>query len=139
MAIDELQHLILVHCADWADAHPCLKHVYVFGSIARSDYRADSDVDIAVEFQESLEQQRPGGARPRLGEDLVADFTKLHNEADEFSSDLGSKSQRKVHLHRMVVSEPEDHAWPAILAASKNPVATIRKAVLAATPKNPRK
>ena len=36
--------------ADWASGKKLIKRVYVFGSRARSDYRPDSDLDIAVEL-----------------------------------------------------------------------------------------
>jgi predicted nucleotidyltransferase len=118
----ELQRAILEECAEWVEPHPCVKAVYVFGSIARGDYRADSDVDIYVETAIT-------------GHEMVQDFTDFHEGADGFAILLGGKIGRDVHVHGMVLSEPTDHAWPAIQAASRTPVAQLGKAMLSATPK----
>jgi len=126
--LDELQRRVLTRCAEWAAAHPSVATIYVFGSVARGDYGPASDVDIFV--------------RPQLDDisdhSLVDDFTQLHGEADGFSILLGRELRRNVHIHGMVLREPEDHAWPAIVAASTAPVAAQGKAMLVATPKHPR-
>lgn len=67
----------------------------------------------------------------------MRDFTQLHSEADAFCFSLGRELNRDVHMHRMILSAPEDDAWAAIVAANERPVATLRKAVLVATPKKP--
>ena len=85
----------------------------------------DSDVDIYVVTEID-------------GYETVEDFTKLHEEADAFSRDLGRKVRRVVHVHGMVLSLPTDEAWPAIEAASLSPVAQLGKAFLLATPKKPK-
>jgi predicted nucleotidyltransferase len=120
--MDDLQQTILQECAGWVQTHPCVKAIYVFGSIARGDYRADSDVDIYVETAIA-------------GYEMVEDFTNLHQEAVGFAGLLGGEIEREGHLHGMVLSEPTDHAWPAIQAASLAPMGQLGKAMLAATPK----
>jgi predicted nucleotidyltransferase len=123
--IDNLQQTVLARCAEWADAHPSVAAICVFGSVARGDYGPKSDVDIFV--------------RPELDDandiSLIEDFTQLHQEGDGFAILLGQEVGRTVHIHGMVLVEPEDHAWPAISAARKMPVATRGKAMLVATPK----
>lgn len=120
---DDVQTTVLRRCAEWGDAHPCLKQLYIFGSTGRGDHNPDSDVDIAVEFH------------PLNGDEMVGDFTQLHSEADEFCLSLRAELNREARLHRMILSAPEDDAWPAIVAASERPVATLGKAMLVATPK----
>ena len=73
------------------------KAVYIFGSIARGDYRADSDVDIYVETAIT-------------GCETAQDFIDFHEGADGFAILLSGKIGRDVHVHRMVLSEPTDHA-----------------------------
>lgn len=34
--VDDVQQSVLEHCAEWGDAHPCLKQVYIFGSTAEA-------------------------------------------------------------------------------------------------------
>jgi predicted nucleotidyltransferase len=125
--LDDVQRTVLTRCADWAAAHSSVGTIYIFGSIARGDYGPASDVDIFV--------------RPQLGDltdhSIVEDFTELHGEADGFSILLGHELRREVHIHGMVLRESEDHAWPAIVAASATPVATRGKAMVVATPKRP--
>jgi len=118
--MDELQRTILQACAVWVEPHACVKAVYIFGSIARGDYRPDSDVDIYVET--AIE-----------GQEMVKDFTDFHQDAVGFAILLRDKIGREVHLHGMVLSEPTDHAWPAIQLASRTPVAQLGKAMLTAT------
>lgn len=35
---------------EWAQAHPLVGHLWLFGSRARGDHRSDSDMDIAIEL-----------------------------------------------------------------------------------------
>jgi predicted nucleotidyltransferase len=125
--IDDLQRRALTRCAEWAAAHPPVSHIYVFGSIARGDYGPASDVDIFV--------------RPELGDmsdhSLVEDFTQLHDEAHGFSILLGGELRRDVHIHGMLLREPQDHAWLAVVASSASPAAALGKAMPVATPKHP--
>ena len=97
MALDTLQQGILDACAVWADAHPCLKAIYIFGSIARGDCCRDSDVDIFVEVKIDTENHAS-----------VEDFTRLHGEADGFSVTLGGAVRHPVHIHGMKTGEQTD-------------------------------
>lgn len=36
---------------DWASGIPCITHLYIFGSRARKNYGAESDLDIAVKLE----------------------------------------------------------------------------------------
>ena len=36
--------------ADWADQYPLVGVAYIFGSRVRGDYKAKSDLDVAIEF-----------------------------------------------------------------------------------------
>src|SRR5438105_638499 len=40
----------------WASRHPQIKRVYLFGSRVRGDHHRDSDLDIAVELDENLDE-----------------------------------------------------------------------------------
>jgi predicted nucleotidyltransferase len=42
--------------ARWAAQHPEVHRIYIFGSRARGDHRPDSDLDIAVELVENLDE-----------------------------------------------------------------------------------
>jgi predicted nucleotidyltransferase len=44
-----LARLVVDEYVRWADQHPRVKAIYIFGSIARGDCRPTSDVDIYVE------------------------------------------------------------------------------------------
>lgn len=46
MTLDEIAAVL----SDWARTKPLVKRVFVFGSRARGEERADSDLDIAVEL-----------------------------------------------------------------------------------------
>ena len=45
-----LARLVVDEYVRWADQHPRVKAIYIFGSIARGDCRPTSDVDIYVEM-----------------------------------------------------------------------------------------
>ena len=119
--MDNLQRLVLQRCEDWAAPYSCAVAIYVFGSIARGDYRRESDVDIYAKIE--IPDHR-----------AVEDFTEMHRNADGFAILLGQELRRDVHIHGMVLAEPTDHAWPAIEKASTSPTATIGKAHLVPTP-----
>jgi predicted nucleotidyltransferase len=44
------QDKILKVISAWADKYPCIKAMYVFGSVARNEATATSDLDIAFEY-----------------------------------------------------------------------------------------
>jgi hypothetical protein len=50
---------------------------------------------------------------------------------------LGGELRRDVHIHGMVLREPEDHGWPAAVSASASPAAVLGKAMPVATLKHP--
>jgi len=125
MPINALQTIVLNECADWADTHPCVKAIYIFGSVARGDYRPDSDVDIYVEV--ALEDNH----------EMVQDFTDLHGEADGFSITLAAKVRRDIHVHGMRAGVQTDAAWPTILTAYRSAVVVRGKASLVETPMKP--
>lgn len=58
MTADEKQDLT-ASLATWAGQHPEIMRVVVYGSRARGDHRPDSDLDVAVEIEESKWQESP--------------------------------------------------------------------------------
>jgi predicted nucleotidyltransferase len=48
------QETALRTIADWADRFECVKGVVLYGSVARGDERADSDLDVDLEFVADL-------------------------------------------------------------------------------------
>lgn len=119
-----LQRELLELLAGWADQHPCLQGVYLFGSAARDEMRPTSDIDIAVKFVADI----------NLNDDLVDDYMRLQATYDAWAKTLGSRFGHVVHMHRINWGQEEDDAWPAIQRAAQEPVGALRKAAIVATP-----
>ncbi len=47
---DSLLDIIGVRIQVWAQKHPLIRRIYLYGSRVRGDYRPDSDLDVAIEF-----------------------------------------------------------------------------------------
>jgi predicted nucleotidyltransferase len=104
--VTDLERLAKI-IAHWAESLP-LKQVYIFGSRVRGDHKANSDLDVAVEYADFPTEQEM--ANWQCENDT--DFAKL-------KSALGVT----LSLH----PEPNDAAWPAIRAGAKTPVLVIGK------------
>jgi len=68
----------------WADGEPLISHVWVFGSRFRGDHRPDSDLDIALALNSSVD-------------DMESDYI---NNAARWRETLSS------HLHLLVKTHP---------------------------------
>ena len=49
---------LLVEVANWVDQFPCVKRVYMFGSVVRRDATPASDLDLAIEYVEEVLHER---------------------------------------------------------------------------------
>jgi predicted nucleotidyltransferase len=103
--------------SEWAEPLP-LERVFVFGSYARGDATAKSDLDVAIKFDEQNLTHERLDAWLRENKTDFADLKKA----------LGIPL---LHLH----AERFDSAWPAIEAAARNPVLVVGKVIVAPTPK----
>ena len=52
------QERILEHVAALADEHRCIKAIYIFGSVARSETANCNDVDLSVDYFDIAEMAR---------------------------------------------------------------------------------
>ena len=111
--LERIVHIL----SEWAESRP-LERVYIFGSYARGDATAESDLDVAIKFD----------AQNATAECLAA--WQRENETDfaDLKKGLGVPL---LHLH----ADWFDSPWPAIEAAARNPVLIIGKVVVAPTPK----
>ena len=105
--------------ARWADHRPVIKIAYIFGSYARGTARADSDLDVAI------------CRRGQPTREATVDWTQQHeSEFAELRAALKVIGISKLSVH----DRQNDHAWPAIREAAKNPVLKFCKVVCCATP-----
>jgi predicted nucleotidyltransferase len=102
--------------AEWAEKLP-LKKVYIFGSRVRGDARADSDLDVAIEFE-------------FLPTDNEAMWNWKHQNETDFA-ELKKALGVPLSLHRC----EDDRAWPAIRDAAITPVLSVGKVVCVLTPR----
>lgn len=120
----ELTRLIelLGPCADkWV----CITSIYIFGSVARGDATATSDLDLAIEYVSDLEKD----------DVAMASFHDFQQKVEARSRLLQQVIGRKVSLHGAVNDyRGEDAALPAIRAAAHCPVTTAGKIVVVAIP-----
>jgi predicted nucleotidyltransferase len=105
--------------AEWAEKLP-LKNVYIFGSRVRGDAMADSDLDVAIEFDP-----------PQTINDAAMWNWKYQNDTDftELKNALGVP----LSLH----CDREDSVWPAIRAGAMKPVLSVGKVSCVITPPSP--
>ncbi|WP_243371386.1 nucleotidyltransferase family protein [Microvirga solisilvae] len=123
--LTELQVGVLQEASVFGDSFKTIKTVAIFGSVARGQENADSDIDIAFEWLPIDEI---------VQDDLLADFQSAQAELDAWKSRLEGRFKRPVSLH---LSHPHplmnDAAEKVILEAIKNSQIRIGKAVLAPT------
>ena len=118
----DLQSIVEV-VARWADHRPVIKTAFIFGSYARGEARADSDLDVAICLR---------GLPTR---EATEDWTQQHESGfAELRAALEVIGVPKLSVH----DRQNDHAWPAIREAAQNPVLILRKVICCATlPKQP--
>lgn len=85
--------------AEWAKPFPILETVYIFGSRVRGDHHAESDLDIALDFDISK------------GSSEITPF-----DEEEQSECAGLKALLPSGIKLSVHKFPDDKAWPAIRA-----------------------
>ena len=121
----ELQRILKV-LAPCADEFCCLKAIYVFGSVARGDAHAGSDLDLAFDYIEGLEKDN--GA--------MESFTRFQRHIEGRKKLLGKMVGRPVSVHGAVADyRGEDGALPAIREAALRPIAARGKVIVAVTPR----
>ncbi|MGH7881628.1 MAG: nucleotidyltransferase family protein [Candidatus Dormibacteraceae bacterium] len=78
--------------------HYCLKSMRLFGSAVRSDFRPDSDVDLAIRYME--------GVRPRFSEllDLEEELEKAFGRDVDVVNGQSLKPTLSRHVEREAVS-----------------------------------
>jgi predicted nucleotidyltransferase len=101
--------------AEWATKLP-IKRVYIFGSRVRRNETANSDLDVAIEFDPPPE--------------VDATMWNWNHENDTNFAELKRALGVPLSLH----CDPEDSAWPAIRAGAKKPVLSIGKVLCVITP-----
>jgi predicted nucleotidyltransferase len=105
---DELttkQKAILDHVGAWAATYPCIKVMHVFGSIARNEETAESDIDIAIEYVENLHSDMA----------LTACYAQVNGDWESLAASLKVKFGHQPKIAGLF--PPYDHkAWAAIRA-----------------------
>jgi predicted nucleotidyltransferase len=101
--------------AEWAEELP-LRKVYIFGSRVRGDATADSDLDVAIEFE------------PPQAVNKAMWNWQYQNDTD--FADLKRELGVTLSLH----SDPGDSAWAAIWAGAMKPVLSVGKVFCVITP-----
>ncbi|WP_170827035.1 nucleotidyltransferase domain-containing protein [Magnetovibrio blakemorei] len=85
--------------AEWAEQFPILKTVYIFGSHVRGDHHAESDFDVALEF------------------DLLAGSSEeTPFDKELISGCAGLKALLPSGIKLQVTKDSDDAAWPNIRA-----------------------
>lgn len=123
-SLTEEQARLVVLLSPCADRWACLKTIYIFGSVARGDNIATSDLDLAFEYLDDLERDNAA----------MASFTEFQRGIEVRKRHLERLVGRVVSLHGVVIDyRGEDGAFPAIRDAARQPVAAAGKIVVAAT------
>jgi predicted nucleotidyltransferase len=106
VALTATQNAILDHIAAWATNYPCIKLMHVFGSIARNEATAHSNIDIAIEYVANLDSLASDTA-------MTACYTRVNEDWESLADSLKVKFG---HQPKCVgLFPPYDHkAWSAI-------------------------
>ena len=102
---------ILDEIAAWASKYPCIKAMHVYGSIARDEATALSDIDIAFEYVADLHSESGG----------VECYTKANADWDALAARLKDRFGHQPRCTGLSpYAAPYDHkAWAAIRAGRK--------------------
>ncbi|HEY1474032.1 MAG TPA: nucleotidyltransferase domain-containing protein [Pseudolabrys sp.] len=93
---------ILNQIAAWAERYPCIEAMHVFGSIARDDATAASDIDIAFVYSASA---------------MTECYTKVNADWDNLAASLKDKFAHQPKATGLFFMDGYDHkAWAAIRA-----------------------
>jgi predicted nucleotidyltransferase len=98
------QAAILTDIGNWAEAYPCLAKVHVFGSIARDDDTANSDLDIAFEYIPEVAE----------GHANTACYTQVNEDWDALAEMLRRKFGHQPRCTGLFVVPYDVEAWRAI-------------------------
>lgn len=115
MPPEEERLTLISTLADWADTIPAISSVILFGSRARGDHRADSDVDLRIEFDY-------GGSQEDFQGWLLADARGF--------ADLKIRLPGPLSLHQ----DDDDVVILLIQEARAQPLLSMRKVICVATP-----
>lgn len=124
--LSPLQDQILRHVAEFAGRFDCVEVIYVFGSVARGDWTAASDVDLAVKYRDGIDSSF---ALYESHNDLQCTFEDWRDESSKLF-------KMRFKFERIYRSDRDDETWFAVLKAAETPVGQIGKAIMAATPRH---
>jgi predicted nucleotidyltransferase len=121
------QTAILTEIGDWAEGYSCLAKVHVFGSIARADDTAKSDLDIAFEYVPDIGE----------GHANTACYTRVNADWESLAEALGREFGHQPRCTGLSFADPYDvEAWRAI--RSGHEVGRCAKAVMTWTAPKPK-
>jgi hypothetical protein len=127
VTLNIFQQRVLERTAALADAFPCIKTLFVLGSVARGETATCNDVDLSVDYFGIPEM-----ARERVKGDAYGKFQATFEDWAIESSEHFGGPFRWAHIY---VNDPEDNVRKAIRKAALSPVAVQGRAMMVATPR----
>ena len=129
MVLGGKQSEVLEHVAAFAARFDCLEAIYIFGSVARGDFSAASDIDLAVHYRADMGRSS----------DLTESYTQFQSQQEEWTHAASERFGMPVKFARLYATDRDDDTWFEILRAAEKPVARLGKAILAATERRAKK
>lgn len=126
-SLDDLQRKVLEEMNAFAQFYPAIKALYLFGSVARGDYRRESDIDLCIEWAEGFQTEHG----------LMISYIDFQPEGLKWGNKLAARLGRPVNFHRHNIDVLDDEAWSAVQEGAKSPLARVGKALMVWTPPKP--
>jgi len=121
------QRTILEEMNAFAENFPAIKALYLFGSIARGDDVATSDIDIAVDWVDDVQ----------TNQEMIVSYCQFQPAGLIWGDALAAVMLKPVCFIRHNIDTLDDPAWPAIQEGARNPLARVGKAIMVWTPLKP--
>jgi predicted nucleotidyltransferase len=117
------QQRALEAVAALAERHKCIKAIYIFGSVARGQTAGANDIDLAVQYVDNTH-------------DLSEDYTQFQGRYQDWALEQSERLARRIRFSHIYCSDKRqgDLVWELIVKAARQPVGSLGKAVMAATP-----
>jgi predicted nucleotidyltransferase len=124
--VNDLQQGILDYVAAFADQHPCVAAIYIFGSVAHGETHQAKDVDLAIYYLPGLHKDNR----------LTDSYEELQLELKNWEVEGGKRFGKRFKFERRYINDLGNDALRAVLRAASKPVAVKGKAIMVATPLN---